>query len=52
GIRSLNPNLDRLTQSEIMEITPKGKELTHKICQSVINTTFRMTYSDDNEMFY
>ena len=43
GICSLNPNVDRLTQSAIMEITPKGKVVNHKICQSVINTTFRMT---------
>ena len=50
GICSLNPNVDRLTQSAIMEITPKGKVVNHKICQSVINTTFRMTYSDVNEM--
>ena len=33
-----------------MEITPKGKVVNHKICQSVIKTTFRMTYSDVNEM--
>ena len=50
GICSLNPNVDRLTQSAIMEITPKGKVVNHKICQSVINTTFRMTYSDVNEI--
>ena len=50
GICSLNPNVDRLTQSAIMEITPKGKVVNHKICQSVINTTFRRTYSDVNEM--
>lgn len=50
GICSLNPNVDRLTQSAIMEITPKGRVVNHKICQSVINTTFRMTYSDVNEM--
>ena len=50
GICSLNPNVDRLTQSAIMEITPKGKVVNHKICQSVIKTTFRMTYSDVNEM--
>ena len=50
GICSLNPNVDRLTQSAIMEITTKGKVVNHKICQSVIKTTFRMTYSDVNEM--
>ena len=50
GICSLNPNVDRLTQSAIMEINPKGKVVDYQICQSVINTTYRMTYSDVNEM--
>ena len=46
GICSLNPNVDRLTQSAIMEIDPHGKVVKHTITQTVINTTFRMTYSD------
>ncbi|MGT2929126.1 ribonuclease R [Streptococcus dentasini] len=50
GICSLNPNLDRLTQSAIMEITPQGRVVDHTITQTVIKTTFRMTYSDVNEM--
>lgn len=50
GICSLNPNVDRLTQSAIMEINPQGKVVDYQICQSVINTTYRMTYSDVNEM--
>ncbi|MGT2808644.1 ribonuclease R [Streptococcus iniae] len=50
GICSLNPNVDRLTQSAIMEIDQNGHVLNHQICQSVINTTFRMTYSAVNEM--
>ncbi len=48
GICSLNPNVDRLTQSCLMEIDRKGRVVNHQICQSVINTTFRMTYSDVN----
>lgn len=50
GICSLNPNVDRLTQSAIMEINPQGKVVDYQICQSVINTTYRMTYSDVNDM--
>ncbi|MGT2907235.1 ribonuclease R [Streptococcus dentiloxodontae] len=50
GICSLNPNVNRLTQSAIMEINTQGRVVNHQICQSVIKTTFRMTYSDVNEM--
>lgn len=50
GICSLNPNVDRLTQSCLMEIDRKGRVVNHQICQSVINTTFRMTYSDVNDI--
>ena len=50
GICSLNPNVDRLTQSAIMEIDMQGKVVDYQICQSVINTTLRMTYSRVNDM--
>ncbi|PNY21092.1 Ribonuclease R [Streptococcus parauberis] len=50
GICSLNPNVDRLTQSAIMEIDMQGKVVDYQICQSVINTTLRMTYSCVNDM--
>ena len=50
GICSLNPNVDRLTQSAIMEIDPKGRVVKQTITQTVINTTFRMTYSDVNDI--
>ena len=50
GICSLNPNVDRLTQSAIMEIDAKGRVVKHAITQTVIKTTFRMTYSDVNDI--
>ena len=50
GICSLNPNVDRLTQSCLMEIDRNGHVVNHQICQSVIKTTFRMTYSNVNDI--
>lgn len=50
GICSLNPNVDRLTQSAIMEINQKGRVVKSWIGQTVIKTTFRMTYTDVNDM--
>ncbi|WP_426806971.1 ribonuclease R [Streptococcus anginosus] len=50
GICSLNPNVDRLTQSAIMEIDQKGQVVKHTITQTIIKTTFRMTYSDVTDM--
>lgn len=50
GICSLNPNVDRLTQSAIMEIDQKGRVVKHTVTQTVIKTTFRMTYSDVNDI--
>ncbi|MFC5630395.1 MULTISPECIES: ribonuclease R [Streptococcus] len=50
GICSLNPNVDRLTQSALMEINRQGKVVNYQICQSVIKTTYRMTYIRVNDM--
>lgn len=50
GICSLNPNIDRLTQSALMEINSQGHVVNYQICQSVIKTTYRMTYSTVNDM--
>ena len=50
GICSLNPRVNRFTQSCVMEINSDGHVVNYQISQSVIKTTERMTYSDVNEM--
>lgn len=50
GICSLNPQVDRLTQSCVMTIDKNGSVVSYRIVQSVINTTYRMTYDDVNLM--
>ncbi|KXT78354.1 ribonuclease R [Streptococcus sp. DD13] len=50
GICSLNPNVDRLTQSAIMEIDRFGRVVSYWIGQTVIKTTYRMTYHKVNEI--
>lgn len=46
GICSLNAGEDRLTLSVLMDISPDGKVVGHRICQSVIRVSERMTYPD------
>ena len=50
GICSLNPQVNRLTQSAIMEIDKNGRVRNYTITQTVIKTSFRMTYSDVNDI--
>lgn len=45
GICSLNQGVDRLALSCIMDINEKGEIVKHKICESVINVTRRMSYT-------
>ena len=44
GICSLNPRVDRLTLSVLMEIDKSGNIVEHKIVESVINSKERLTY--------
>lgn len=50
GIGSLNPNVDRLAISTIMEITPKGEIIHSRICPTVIRSRMKMSYEDVNEL--
>lgn len=49
GICSLNPGVDRLTQSCIMEIDKKGNVVSHEIFESVIKSRIQMTYEKVNK---
>ncbi len=50
GICSLNPNVDRLTKSCIMEIDKYGNIVDYKIVKSVINSKKKMKYSEVNKI--
>ena len=51
GICSLNPDVNRLTFSCIMEITPQGEVLNYDFVDTVINSRKAMTYEDVNRIF-
>ncbi len=45
GMCSLNPNVDRLTLSVIMELDKNGEVINHTLTKSVIRSKYRMTYN-------
>src|SRR3954463_10555278 len=48
GLCSLNPDVDRLVQSCLMEIDRKGDVVRYEIHDGVIHSDARMTYTDVN----
>ena len=50
GICSLNPGVERLAMSCIMEITPDGCVKRHYIKRTIIKSSLKMTYSKVNQL--
>lgn len=50
GICSLNPHVDRLALSCLMELNGRGEVVSHRILESVINSDYRMTYTAVREI--
>lgn len=50
GICSLNPHVDRLAPSCLMEVNGRGEVVSHRILESVINSDYRMTYTAVREI--
>ncbi|MBQ3047431.1 MAG: ribonuclease R [Clostridia bacterium] len=46
GICSLNPNVDRLALSVFMKIDKTGNVIESEICESIINSKFRLNYDE------
>ena len=50
GICSLNPHVDRIALSCLMEVNGRGEVVSHRILESVINSDYRMTYTAVREI--
>lgn len=50
GICSLNPKVDRLTMSALMEVDHRGKVVKYELRETVICSNERMTYTDVNKL--
>ncbi len=48
GLCSLNPDVDRLVQSCLMEVDRKGTVVRYEMHDGVIHSNARMTYTDVN----
>jgi ribonuclease R len=48
GLCSLNPHVDRLVQSCLMEVSRSGEVVRHEFHDGVINSDARMTYTEVN----
>jgi ribonuclease R len=52
GICSLNPNEKRYALSCIMDVEPNGEVSDYRLTASVIESDFRMTYTEVNKMIH
>jgi ribonuclease R len=50
GICSLNPKVDRLTMSALMEVDRRGRVVNYELRETVIRSNERMTYTDVNKL--
>ena len=50
GICSLNPGVDRLAMSALMEVDVEGRVVRYELCETVIRSNERMTYTDVNRL--
>ncbi|HKX32930.1 MAG TPA: ribonuclease R [Blastocatellia bacterium] len=50
GVCSLNPQVDRLTMSALMEVDQRGRVVNYDLHETVIHSRERMTYTDVNRL--
>jgi len=50
GICSLNPDVDRLTLTTVIDLTRNGRVLSFEICEAVIRSDFRLVYGNVSAM--
>ena len=50
GICSLNPHVERLAMTCLMEVTPSGEIVDHSIFPSIIKSNIKMNYTKVNEL--